>query len=352
MVETILDATQQLLKAPPPILSYGNTAFPNTVKPNIETHLEGNVNVPNNISQKSSPEFIIDISLSNGINETSIPSNIYTPLVTSVTNDNSLLTQQNILKIEAQLLALKNYVDCELSALTFKIDGFSDSIKNVLSDLQNEEHENSQIEVLKKNITLLQNEKKSKDTIIESLLETQKTLTKYLSDQIPKTFQSTEIHSQQQQRQHQHHHHHHQHQQRNPQSQAQQYFQQSQESNIAAQKTQESSRFPRNNLPHQNKFSTLYIGSLSDDITVNDLHELFDLHSTQYLNENSDIQMPLLGNTEKRRGFAYIANVVKELLKLHVIEFDGRKLVIERAKTPPKKTTGKKQTSYSCSHRQ
>ena len=176
MVETILDATQQLSKAPPPILSYGNTAFPNTVKPNIETHLEGNVNVPNNISQKSSPESIIDISLSNGINETSIPSNIYTPLVTSVTNDNSPLTQQNILKIEAQLLALKSYVDCELSALTFEIDGFSDSIKNVLSDLQNEEHENSQIEILKKNVILLQNEKKSKDTIIESLLETQKTL--------------------------------------------------------------------------------------------------------------------------------------------------------------------------------
>ena len=80
------------------------------------------------------------------------------------------------------------------------------------------------------------------------------------------------------------------------------------------------------------------------------MHELFDLRSTQYLNENSDIQMPL--KNEKRRGFAYIANVVKELLKLHVIESDGRKLVIERAKTPPKKTTGKKQTSYNCSHRQ
>ena len=54
--------------------------------------------------------------------------------------------------------------------------------------------------------------------------------------------------------------------------------------------------------------------------------------------------MPLLENTGKRRSFTYITvsgNVVKELLKLHGIEFNGRKLVIDNAKTPPKKTTGK-----------
>ena len=53
--------------------------------------------------------------------------------------------------------------------------------------------------------------------------------------------------------------------------------------------------------------------------------------------------MPLLGNTRKRRGFAYITvpeHVFKELLKLHGIEFNGRKLVIKKAKTPSKKTTG------------
>ena len=54
--------------------------------------------------------------------------------------------------------------------------------------------------------------------------------------------------------------------------------------------------------------------------------------------------MPLLGSTGKRRRFAYITvpeHVVKEFLKLYSVEFNGRKLVIERAKTPPKKTTGK-----------
>ena len=77
--------------------------------------------------------------------------------------------------------------------------------------------------------------KKSKGTIIESLLETHKTVTKYLSNQMPKPFQSLENHSQRQLRQHQdHYQHHRQHQQQYPQNQAQQHLQQSQESNIAA----------------------------------------------------------------------------------------------------------------------
>ena len=46
----------------------------------------------------------------------------------------------------------------------------------------------------------------------------------------------------------------------------------------------------------------------------------------------------------KATRFAYITvpeHVVKELLKLYGIEFNGRKLVIKKAKTPPKKPTGK-----------
>ena len=122
------------------------------------------MNTPSNSSQTSSPEFIIYISPSNRTNETSVPSNIHTPLVASITNGNSSLTQKNILKIEAHLSVLKSYVDCELATLTCKIEGFFDP--TVLSDLQTKEHENRQIEVLKKNITLFRNEIKSKDTII------------------------------------------------------------------------------------------------------------------------------------------------------------------------------------------
>ena len=52
---------------------------------------------------------------------------------------------------------------------------------------------------------------------------------------------------------------------------------------------------------------------------------------------------------QKNEGFAYITvreHVIKELLELHVIEFNRRKLVIEKAKTPPKKTTGKNKQAF------
>ena len=88
---------------------------------------------------------------------------------------------------------------------------------------------------------------------------------------------------------------------------------------------------------------------MSDDTTVSDLYELFGLRSTQYFSENSDIQTPLLGNTGNRKGFAYITvpeYLVKKLLKLHGIEFNERKLVIEKSKTLPKKTNGKNKHAF------
>ena len=190
------------------------------------------------------------------------------------------------------------------------------------------------LKFLKEILHYCRKKKKSKGTIIESLLETQKSVAKYLSDQMLKPFQLLENHSQRQLRQHQdHYQHHRQHQQQYPQRKAQQHLQQSQESNIAAQKRQQSSSFWRNNPPHQNKLITLYIENLSDDTTVSNLYELSGLCSTRYLSGNSDIQTPLLGNrnTGKRRGFAYMTvpeHVFKELLKLHGVEFNGRKLVI------------------------
>ena len=75
------------------------------------------------------------------------------------------------------------------------------------------------------------------------------------------------------------------------------------------------------------------------------MYELFGLRSNHYLSKNSNNEIPLLGNTRKRRGFAYIT-LHKELLKLRGIEFNGRKLVIEKVKTLPKKTTGKNKQAF------
>ena len=101
-----------------------DAADPNTIKSNIETYLESNVDTLSNVSRKSSPEFTIVVSPSNRINKTSTPSNIHTLLVASVKNDISALTQKIILEVEAELSVLKSHVDCELSALTSTFDAF------------------------------------------------------------------------------------------------------------------------------------------------------------------------------------------------------------------------------------
>ena len=52
--------------------------------------------------------------------------------------------------------------------------------------------------------------------------------------------------------------------------------------------------------------------------------ELFGLRTTNYLRDNSDVQIPLSENTGKKRVFAYVKvsrHVIDELLKLHGIQF-------------------------------
>ena len=89
----------------------------------------------------------------------------------------------------------------------------------------------------------------------------------------------------------------------------------------------------------QDELDTLYVGNLSEDINKCDLFELFGRRTTNYLRDNSDIQIPFSENTRKKRSFEYVKmprHVSDELLKLHGIGFKGKTLVIEKAKTPPK----------------
>ena len=134
-----------------------------------------------------------------------------------------------MLKTEPQLSALKIYIDCELSTLTSKIDAFSDSLKHALANLQKRESNYANTDLVQQNITSLENELKSKDRIIQSLLETQNTLTNSLSTLKAKQPERIINLSEHQQQQHQkyhhqyhhyhHHHHHHQQHQKHQQQQ-------------------------------------------------------------------------------------------------------------------------------------
>ena len=129
-----------------------------------------------------------------------------------------------MLKIEAQLSALKSYVDCELSMLTSKINAFSDSLKHAIANLQKRQSNFANTDLLQQSIASLENELKSKDRIIQSLLENQNMLTDSLSTLKAKQPEPIIYLSQQQQRQHQKYHHlyhHHQQHQKHQQQQSQ-----------------------------------------------------------------------------------------------------------------------------------
>ena len=250
-----------------------------------------------------------------------------------------------MLKIEAQLSALKSYVDFERSTLTSKIDEFSDSLKHVLANLQKRESNCTNTDLLQQSIASLEHKLRSKDKIIQLLLETQNALTNSLSTLKVKQPEPIIDLSQQQQRQyqkyhHQYHHHHQQHQKhKQQQSQKQQPSEQFQKSLSSRQQKQQGLRNQKQIIYGQDELDTLYVGNLSEDINESDLFELFEPCTTNYLRDNTDVQIPLSENSGEKSGFAYVKvprHVSDELLKLHGFGLKGKMLVIEKAKTPPK----------------
>ena len=175
-----------------------NSKFISSAQEPQITLIETNVNTPEYLSTN-------EIDTSSEISTT----NNQTPNATNSWNDDLKFTQKTMLKTEMQLSVLRSYADCELSTLTSKFDMFPDSLKNALGNLQSRGHENSNIDVLQQNIAILLSELRSKDNIIKSLLETQRTLTSSLSNpktRLPETVINLSQHQHQQHQEHQHHH--------------------------------------------------------------------------------------------------------------------------------------------------
>ena len=82
--------------------------------------------------------------------------------------------RKHISKLEAQLSAVKSYVNCEVSILTNKIESISNDFEQRINNLLGKEK--SKLEILQQNMTLLQNELLSKNEIIKSLIEIQSSI--------------------------------------------------------------------------------------------------------------------------------------------------------------------------------
>ena len=80
----------------------------------------------------------------------------------------------------------------------------------------------------------------------------------------------------------------------------------------------------------------MYLGNLHENLTETDLVELLGQRTTNYLIDNCSIEMSKLQQNGRHNGHAFIlppCNVCNELVKLHGLEFHGRKIIIEEAKT-------------------
>jgi len=82
----------------------------------------------------------------------------------------------------------------------------------------------------------------------------------------------------------------------------------------------------------------IYVGNLGSNVTTDDLIQLFGLGTTTYLQRMCSVELATCEKTGKSKNFAFVnvpEHVHDELMKLNGIEFYGRQLVIEEAKTKP-----------------
>ena len=84
-----------------------------------------------------------------------------------------------------------------------------------------------------------------------------------------------------------------------------------------------------------------YMGNLTEDITRQDICELFGLNSTSYLRDTCNTDFPINDKTGKFKGFVFIrapAHTTDELIKLDGIAYHNNELRVEDAASTGKRT--------------
>ena len=86
------------------------------------------------------------------------------------------------------------------------------------------------------------------------------------------------------------------------------------------------------------KLKTMYIGNLDENISEEDLHELFGLKTTKHLQETCKVEVIKDRRIQRSRKFVYATvpdHVSKEVMKLIGETFKERPLTIEETKKLP-----------------
>ena len=90
-----------------------------------------------------------------------------------------------------------------------------------------------------------------------------------------------------------------------------------------------------------------YIGNLSFDTKIDDLHELFGLRSTKYLRETCKTNIPVNKKTGKCKGFEFTVSAgtcAKRNSKLNAITLENKIIVMQDATSARKRDAQNLQT--------
>jgi len=83
------------------------------------------------------------------------------------------------------------------------------------------------------------------------------------------------------------------------------------------------------------KTKRMYVGNLASTVTRDDIERLFGLQTTPYLRKECFVELAV-DNQGKSKGFAFVTvpeHIKKELLNLNDIEFYGKQILIQEAKS-------------------
>ena len=219
-------------------------------------------------------------------------------------------------KLELKIYGLNKSVNSELALFIKEIDSFSEYFNKLVNSSLPSQHEKS----LEENISFLKKNLCMKDETIKKLVETQKTVLNIISaksnnqhsninqssSSLPSNNLNENSHNTKQLTS------------QEPQDQpvARPYSSQLQK---ISHPTKAHHQRPEQNIAVKN----IYVGNLPEDITKQDICELFDLNSTPYLRDTCNIDFPINNRTEKFKGFAFIrtpAHITDELIK-HVASY-------------------------------
>ena len=192
---------------------------------------------------------------------------------------NNPTPRNNTWKYEAKILALKSYVQCELSTLHNKINRFMETFNKTISNF-----ETKLCKILQDNIEFLQNELRSKDEIIKTFMETQTGSLENLplNKPLQQTENNTSFHD-------------------SPQKDVNQP-----NKNIIS-RGQAIQEYNNNQTNHNHKSKQekrLYIGNFNKDVKEQDLIELFGFNPATYFQENCRVDMSI-GKNGKNKGFGF-----------------------------------------------